>query len=269
MSTFSTLTAEDEVVRSENVYRTKDYGKKDEETYGKFKFIKGNRAIDKLHVNQLIHRFETYGDLLDQFPIEVTKSGEILDGQHRLSAAREANKYIYYKIVEGNIDTVIVGNSGKKNWSWRDFLNSYAERGNKNYQNLLNIVLEIEGTYGPKSVGYRILATYASLTNPNKQFTNSHQAFTQAARAFRMGDIAFPESDVEQVINNIHKLFDIKDAAGLRMTNELATAVDILISVPDYDHKKLLGNIGTFAKRLKESYTVSDFVMTLSEALDA
>lgn len=102
--------------------------------YKKFKRITGNRKINKNHVNDLIKDIGK-NNLLEQFPIVVTQDNYILDGQHRLEAAK-ANKWeIYVATVPMKIEDTIVAmiNSSQKAWSIEDFINFYAERGGEQY----------------------------------------------------------------------------------------------------------------------------------------
>lgn len=54
--------------------------------YNLFKSLKGNRNVNKLHVQRLKESFK--GDYL-MSPIIVNQNYEIIDGQHRFNAAKD------------------------------------------------------------------------------------------------------------------------------------------------------------------------------------
>lgn len=106
--------------------------------YGIFHAIKGNREISKPHVNRLIKAIEKE-NLLAYSPIIVNKQMQVIDGQHRLEAAKKLKEPIYYIIdPDATIDEVMSLNANSKIWTSVDFANSYAERGKLEYIALLD-----------------------------------------------------------------------------------------------------------------------------------
>ncbi|MEQ9286955.1 MAG: ParB N-terminal domain-containing protein [Cyclobacteriaceae bacterium] len=65
--------------------------------YSSFKKIKGNRGIDPQHVNRLEHSFKKKHL---KTPILLNEKMEIVDGQHRVEAAKNLNLPVYYIIKE-------------------------------------------------------------------------------------------------------------------------------------------------------------------------
>lgn len=99
------LTSSEELVNS--VYLTSDLTK--------FKQITGNRPHNPQHVKRLITSIKRYGVL--QNPIIVNEHMVVVDGQHRLLAAKGASSGIYYIIVPNyGLDEVQVLNLNQKNW---------------------------------------------------------------------------------------------------------------------------------------------------------
>lgn len=122
--------------------KTKDY-----ET---FKIYPGNRPIDKTNVEQLVSSISE-NNLLEQRPILINENMEILDGQHRLEAAKILQVPIFYEIkIGGNHKDIVFLNSTQKNWKKIDHLRLYSEGiFNENYillqkfMNEHNLKLEI------------------------------------------------------------------------------------------------------------------------------
>lgn len=71
------------------ILKTKDYGS--------FKEINSNREVDQRHVRSLVAAIEQK-NLLHVNPIVCNADMEVIDGQHRLEAARALGVEIYYTL---------------------------------------------------------------------------------------------------------------------------------------------------------------------------
>lgn len=95
------------------VYRTNDLST--------FKTLPGNRVPNLQHINRLIYSINKYGMKCN--PILVNERLEVIDGQHRLEAAKSANTFVYYIIVNGyNLTEVHTLNLNQKNWAKSDYM---------------------------------------------------------------------------------------------------------------------------------------------------
>lgn len=107
------------------VYKTTDYSK--------FKVLKGNRNIyssNLLNIKESISK----NNLLEENPIKVNQKYEVIDGQHRLEAAKILKVPIYYVIINDlNLSDVQTLNTAQRAWILKDFLISYIKLGNNNY----------------------------------------------------------------------------------------------------------------------------------------
>jgi len=94
--------------------------------YDQFDTIIANREVDQSHVNQLIRSIRQ-NDLLHINPIIVNKNKEVIDGQHRLEAAKQLKKPIYF-IQDDKVDRRHIANlnTNQKNWSLIDYVNYYC-----------------------------------------------------------------------------------------------------------------------------------------------
>jgi len=111
-----------------------EYPNKVEKTtqYDLFKFIEGNRKINKEKVLQFKEILKKR-NLLFCNPILVNISMEIIDGQHRFCAAREMNLAIYYIKADLEHDDIVVINSSQDNWEIRDYIWYFCSKENENY----------------------------------------------------------------------------------------------------------------------------------------
>lgn len=102
--------------------------------YDQFLTIKGNRKVNMGHVNNLVKMIAKY-NLLPQFVGVVTKDGYLIDGQHRLEAAKANDLWFYFSIIPETVDDVIVSlvNAVQLKWTVDDYVNFFADRGNKQY----------------------------------------------------------------------------------------------------------------------------------------
>ncbi|OOG19157.1 hypothetical protein BWD42_04200 [Sphingobacterium sp. CZ-UAM] len=94
--------------------------------YDQFSTVASNREVDNKHVKHLIKAIRKK-NLLHLNPILVDTNLNVIDGQHRLEAARAMEVDIYY-MVDSSISKSDIAdlNSNKKNWSVMDYINYYT-----------------------------------------------------------------------------------------------------------------------------------------------
>lgn len=111
--------------------------------YLKFQKIEGNRPLSKSHINSLSESIRSK-NLLHLRPIIVDENFYILDGQHRLEAAKLCEVPIYYIVCDSEKFKEITRlNQNQKNWKLHDFLKFYAVNfKNPMYQDLLTFMEE-------------------------------------------------------------------------------------------------------------------------------
>lgn len=114
-----------------NVYITKDYSI--------FKRLVGNRDIPESRISKIVESINTIGWVRN--PIIVNEKMEVIDGQGRLTALQRLKMPVEYIIAEGagNKECIYM-NMNMVNWKLPDFIKSYAEQGNENYQRLLSLM---------------------------------------------------------------------------------------------------------------------------------
>ena len=106
------------------IHKTKDYSL--------FKYLKGNRAVNELHVRRLVEAIKEK-DL--QVPIIVDDKMFVVEGQHRLEAYKIVGLPITY-IVKDNVglEDVRKLNSVARKWTLTEYLMSYVKLGNHDYE---------------------------------------------------------------------------------------------------------------------------------------
>ena len=100
--------------------------------YGVFNKLRGNRAVNELHVRKLVEAIKEK-DL--QIPIIVDHDMNVLDGQHRLDAYKIVGNPITYIIKDKfELQDVRNVNSVNRKWTLTEYLMSYCKLGKKDYQ---------------------------------------------------------------------------------------------------------------------------------------
>ena len=113
--------------------------------YDSFKKLSGNRGINSKNLNQLIDSIKQHNHL-PLHPIIVNTEMFVIDGQHRLEAAKKLNVPVHY-IISGETEEkalynhLISVNVNQKKWSLEDFFHLYAEKYNKiDYKEFLDLM---------------------------------------------------------------------------------------------------------------------------------
>lgn len=101
--------------------------------YNQFRVKPENRPLNEFNVKRLINSISSK-NMLDDKPIIVDKELHVIDGQHRLEAARRLQIEIYYKINESSTsEDIILLNANQKSWQLTDYLNYYCQREYPDY----------------------------------------------------------------------------------------------------------------------------------------
>lgn len=108
--------------------------------YSQFHMMEQNRDVDmgNRRVKNLAKSMQTHG-WLSAFPMMVQKRDGnliVIDGQHRLSVAREYGIPVKYVIEEKDIDVAQL-NDTSHSWSIDDFVKRYAKEGKEEYVSLI------------------------------------------------------------------------------------------------------------------------------------
>lgn len=110
--------------------------------YDQFLTLEVNRKVSGGHKNNLVQSIARH-NLLAYNPIMVTKKMEVIDGQHRLAAAKELGVPISYIVVpDANLSDIHLLNVNSEAWGYRDFLRFYVQQGYTDYRQVAELVTE-------------------------------------------------------------------------------------------------------------------------------
>lgn len=128
--------------------------------YDLFNFIVGNREIK---VNKTLENsIKEYGILQ---PIKVDKDFNIIEGQHRYMSAKKNGIPVKYIVTNDQanyrISEISELNGTSRKWTVKDYIHSFAARGNEEYMKLNRLIEETKDINAPiftlssMAIGYR------------------------------------------------------------------------------------------------------------------
>lgn len=210
-----------------------------------FKILEGNRNINLANVERLVKSIEENGFL--QMPIIVNENYEVIDGQHRLMAAKQLNSIIYYhKVNNYDLKTAIALNRNQSNWSIADYIRSYCDLGYKDYIKLQ------EFSEANKDFGLMICAELTSLDKNRQMYANRNN---EKADLIRKGNYKFdPNNKAEYIFNAARKIkVAIPDVMIVAYIRTLKNCLDN----PDFDLNQFVKKATTYPDQHRKSATQS------------
>ena len=116
------------------VYETKNYST--------FKFRNDNRVINKSHVKSIANNMKVRGWEKGSYVV-INNKGEIIDGQHRVTAAMEVGISISYILEKSaGFETIRSLNSRQKNFAITDHIHGFVVEGNPHYVKLNDFMIQ-------------------------------------------------------------------------------------------------------------------------------
>jgi hypothetical protein len=210
--------------------------------YDKFKFLEGNR---KLRLNNLEKMRESMIEEQLVIPICVNENFEIIDGQHRFTICKELNKPVYYYVQEGyGINQVERANRSNTNWQLNDFLQSFALKGNSNYQ----LVGEIIDTYNV--LASDVIKAIAKLNNK----TTLH-----VTQDFKEEKVNIDDELYNKLIAFFEALTLFEDFNLYNKTKFISSFLD-LYTYPKYNHDIMVAKFAKLNTQLKHCTTKDDYL---------
>lgn len=101
--------------------------------YEMFNKNEANRPIDSANLKKLINSIKSQ-NMLEYRPIVVDNNMKVIDGQHRLEAAKALGCQVYYQVNRESSDhDMILLNTTQKKWILDDYVNYYIKKGYPEY----------------------------------------------------------------------------------------------------------------------------------------
>lgn len=155
-----------------------------------------NRAINQSLVKQIKASILSK-NLLHLHPITVNENMEVMDGQHRLEAAKELGVPIYYQMEKGLEEKdIILINANQKNWSMMDYFSYWGLQRKYAYTQIVNLHNEL-------NLSLNILTKVLCKKSNNK--TTWHTYITEGKLEF-FDDIEERIADLRAILEMINRL---------------------------------------------------------------
>lgn len=209
---------------------------------------KNQRPIYEPHVRSIAERIHKFG-FLPMYPVVIDKDFRIIDGQHRVEAARREKSCVYYIMVDEEISSAdiayLAGTVAK--WTPKDYVWSYASAGVRTYQRLKEFC-EINK-----------MSVSAAL-----QLLNEGAREEYHVERFRRGEYNPTEERWIYARTIASRCDDFAEFIGRGATQDVfITAVRWMSSLPHYDHEQMRKRLGFAGGSLKRASLTMDYVRQL------
>jgi len=233
---------------NDTVIKTKIYKTKD---YGKFNFIPENRIVDEKggHVKVVKKALESQNLMVD-FPVVVDEKMNVIDGQNRLEAAKQAGLDVYYRIaIKAKPKDISMLNTVLKKWRPEDQLHKYVMQGNHNYIKFNNLMKE----FNIPSVG--MAKKFVAKIKPSSTFytdrTKNAYENVGSVRSdhFNFGLLEYPK-DESAIREEVRQFTRLNKYCGKSFNRSAVVAYDTIKRTKGYNHNRMIkklikhGNVG-------------------------
>jgi hypothetical protein len=215
-----------------------------------------NRHVSKSHVQKLLVSMRIRGfDNTHPLRVAATSNGKLklLDGQHRLEAAKELGLPVSYVKIEGDPDEdVYFSNAFNKSWSSGDFLKYWCDRGKEDYIKLKNFMERHD---------LNVYSAYMLCGTGVKDKISGHK--------FRLGEFKISDKEIEvgetaaKQVNDI-RFFDDK-TTSVSKTQTFTRAIAALIKSEFYDHDRMLSGLSRKSYVLQSSGRLPEYFKMFEE----
>lgn len=200
-----------------------------------FILVKGNRSVSSTRFNGMLHNMKLQGNLTKHFPVVVAPAKRkgngiqkfvIWDGQARFMASRKLRQPMCFLIDEEcrlTLEVIIISNSAQRPWSALNYLESYVERGHKEYIALRALMDEYPYTLG----------SALNLCNPVDISTGRMN--------FKTGRFKIYDEDWVRLIGD--RCRDFSDVFAHSFKAAFVSAVTYMSRNKEYDHKRMLAKL--------------------------
>ena len=213
--------------------------------YSNFSILKGNRSINKAHLSRLKKSIEEESLVV---PIIVNEKYQIIDGQNRYNCWKELEMPIYYMQVDGyGLKQVQRLNSNVRNWSLKDYADSYEALGNKEYR----AYKEFRQQYG--------LGDYESIALLQNQDNGSGKNFD----AFRQGK--FKVVNYKLACEKAEKLIQLSDYYDGYKRRSFVFSILHCMKNAQFDFKQLLSKLKYQSSKLVHCTDKEQYLLLLQK----
>lgn len=210
--------------------------------YNIFKKHENNRAIDKTNLNRLMFSISAQ-NMLEFQPILVDGQMRIIDGQHRLEAAKLLGIEVYYQVNEETThQDIVLLNAYQKQWKTEDYINYYISLGNENYRKL-------QEAADRRSISITELLEVAKATN------NSSKGESLKNGSFTFfGDKEMEK--IDDILDKLEKVYEtigryVAEAKPIMTSHRLRRALCAILNRPETNFEVLIQKLTLRAEHIR------------------
>lgn len=221
--------------------------------YSKLNRLSGNRNIDVNNVKKIESSVVENGYKKSQ-PIIVDSDLSIIDGQHRLQVCKNMDIPVYFTVEGASDDSLKLTqdlNRNQKNWGLSDYIQSFADRGYKDYQNFIEFISREK-----INISLGIWFLY-----------KSRNGETQSK--IKEGRLKCAELEIYKIKSTLDKIRELKNAipSNLKQEKELIKAMEsdkiavplmVIMEESNYSQERMLKQISALYRSIdKRSMAVA------------
>lgn len=230
---------------------TEDYTVLKTTDHSIFSYLRGNRDISKSHVKWLTSEIKKDANILRYNPLLVNEKLEVIDGQHRLEAAKIVDTPVWFIIEKGlTLKDAQALNQGSKPWSPLSYAMSHSKLGNKNY----DVYLAFRKEFG---LNHDVLVRFLSLDLPitNEMFRSGAFEVANEAASRRLCEDLDEIADLWQQLQGKHRAY----------IRNFALAFKRVWEEKDFSQRKLVEKFKKIPTFKLDWGTVDDTTLALKE----
>lgn len=232
-------------MKSVQVYSTMDYDS--------LKLIagKGNRPLDPKRVAAIKASIEK-DNLLYAEPIKVNSKHEIVDGQHRYTAARELGVPVYYLYADITPIQISTLADLHRGWTVEERVAYWVAEGREDYIRVRQFADDYARAFGKKFI------------STNQALTLCHYGDrARMRREFVTGD--YRCNDEVWARATVHKILDFQPYIEHWNHGAFINAMQNLCSNAEYDHERMMRKIERLGARLIMCPDVATYISVMND----
>ena len=219
------------------IFKTQDYSL--------FKKLNGNRELDDNHLKKIMN---SMSKKYLPIPVIVNEKFEIIDGQHRIESCKRLKYPINYLVINGSeLEDVKLLNTNSKQWSLKDYLNTYCQTGKQTYLNIRDFIDEY---------GFSIVDSITMLSN-----TKTNRGIDQVK--FKLG--IYEIKDINKARETADKMLEVKPYFDRYRSRSFFLAMSELFHNKNYNHKKFIQKLSVYPTKLKFCSNKYDYLKNIED----
>lgn len=205
------------------------------------------RNLKPEHVAKITRSMQKRGFVPEKHVI-CNEDMQVVDGQHRLQAAKNLGLPVYYTVSAAvDVDDIREMAKTVAAWDLEDYVSSYIKQGNDNYRRVVDL----------KDL---------SLLGWNAFLGGAMRVTENDARAdFKNGKFILTDRREQEVFHFIHQYHLFKDTFGGWKIRIFVAACSYIFSHPKYDHAQMTARLDYQRSKLFRCTTTDEYISMLSD----